>query len=67
MIVIVGDSWGVGEWASDTNSMYISGPGIGQILNYNLMRLSMLNYQLLIVLAIQTHVRRGASMVKNMK
>jgi hypothetical protein len=35
MIVIVGDSWGVGEWASDTNSMHISGPGIGQILNYN--------------------------------
>jgi hypothetical protein len=36
MIVIIGDSWGVGEWGVEsTRSMAINGPGIAQFLNYN--------------------------------
>jgi len=36
MIVIIGDSWGIGEWSSNsTNPMSLAGPGIAQLLNYN--------------------------------
>jgi hypothetical protein len=36
MIVIIGDSWGVGEWGVESNqSMVVTGPGITELLNYN--------------------------------
>ena len=36
MIVIIGDSWGVGEWGVESNrSMSVTGPGITELLNYN--------------------------------
>jgi len=34
MIIIIGDSWGVGEWGVDENNKYcLTGPGIGQYLS----------------------------------
>jgi len=34
MIIIMGDSWGVGEWGSDKDRMCcLSGPGIGQLFS----------------------------------
>lgn len=34
MIIIIGDSWGLGEWSSDnTNGIRLSGPGIGNYLS----------------------------------
>jgi len=36
MIVIIGDSWGVGEWGTEGDrGMALAGPGIAQLLNYN--------------------------------
>jgi hypothetical protein len=32
MIVIIGDSWGVGEWGVENNQYCLTGPGIGQYL-----------------------------------
>jgi hypothetical protein len=32
MIVVMGDSWGVGEWGSDRNGNHIIGPSITQLL-----------------------------------
>jgi hypothetical protein len=35
MIIIIGDSWGVGEWGADENNQYcLKGPGIGQYLSF---------------------------------
>lgn len=33
MIIIIGDSWGVGEWGLDNNEYCLTGPGIGQYLS----------------------------------
>lgn len=34
MIIIIGDSWGVGEWGFDTNEDYcLTGPGIGSLMS----------------------------------
>lgn len=33
MIIIIGDSWGVGEWGLDKNEYCLIGPGIGQYLS----------------------------------
>lgn len=34
MIIIIGDSWGVGEWGVDENNKYcLTGPGVGQYLS----------------------------------
>jgi hypothetical protein len=32
MIIIVGDSWGVGEWGIENNEYSLTGPGLGQYL-----------------------------------
>lgn len=34
MIVITGDSWGVGEWGIENNRYCLTGPGIGQYLSF---------------------------------
>lgn len=33
MIILIGDSWGVGEWGLDGNEFCLTGPGIGQYLS----------------------------------
>jgi hypothetical protein len=33
MIIILGDSWGVGEWGLDKNEFCLVGPGIGQYIS----------------------------------
>jgi hypothetical protein len=33
MIIILGDSWGVGEWGMDKNEFCLIGPGIGQYIS----------------------------------
>ena len=33
MIIIIGDSWGVGEWGTQDNEYCLTGPGIGQYLS----------------------------------
>ena len=36
MIIITGDSWGVGEWGVDENNQYcLTGPGIGQYFGFH--------------------------------
>jgi hypothetical protein len=33
LIIIIGDSWGVGEWGVENGYVSITGPGIGQLLS----------------------------------
>jgi hypothetical protein len=33
MIIIIGDSWGVGEWGTESNAYCLTGPGISQYIS----------------------------------